>query len=141
MGNFTSYPPVYECAAANRSHASESVKIIERFSIIDEFGKTIVPFGTYQKVQLFSDNLFIVRKNNLDGLIDKNGTVILDCIYDYIQPFSETLVRVNKDRLYGLIDTSGNIVLDCILVLLMTTGNFWQTVSMNLLKILVLMNF
>ena len=136
MGNFTSYPPVYEFAAANRSHASESVKIIERFSIIDELGKIIVPFGTYQKVQLFSDNLFIVRKNNLDGLIDKNGTVILDCIYDYIQPFSETLVRVNKDRLYGLIDTSGNIVLDCIYDRISIAGwggetLFWNIVERN----------
>lgn len=72
--------------------------------VLDYFGKTIVPYGVYSKIDGFKSRLARVKKLNTAvfweddkeeyyntfGIIDMDGKEIVDCSYDEIYKFYDT---------------------------------------------------
>ena len=54
-----------------------------------------------------------VKKDDKWGIINEEGTLIVDLKYDEIGEFSEGLSYVKKDNLYGYIDINGNEIIEC----------------------------
>ncbi len=90
---------------------------------IDDKGKEL--FSSYQKVEAmqnidqngyvtYDENALKVYKDGKYGLINFNGTEILNPVYDSISPLKgvkNSIVTV-KDGMYGLVDNSGNVIID-----------------------------
>lgn len=57
------------------------------------------------------NKIFLKKENGKYGFIDKDGNVIIDCIYDDAKEQNEYgFAAVKKDGKWGAIDTKGNIV-------------------------------
>ena len=62
------------------------------------------------------------RENELYGVIDKEGNVVVPCEYNRIRDFSEGLaILIDSDDKCGVIDENGNVVVPCKYVYV---GNF-----------------
>lgn len=66
------------------------------------------PVGTKSESELFIP----VIESNKYGLVNQEGTFIVEPIYDYMEPFSEDLALVEIDGKYGYIDNKGNISIE-----------------------------
>ena len=62
-------------------------------------------------IKNYQPNLTVFVKNNKCGIINDEGSVIVDCIYDWIWNYSKELLIVSSENKWGLIDSSGRIVL------------------------------
>lgn len=74
------------------------------WGVLDYFGRVIVPYGVYAKIDGFKSRLARVKKLNTVifwekneegyydtfGIIDINGKIIVECIYDEIYKFYNT---------------------------------------------------
>jgi len=87
------------------------------WGMIDMAGNQIIPFQ-YDSLSFLSykpttniNALVAFKKNNLWGLIDRNGKIIYEAVFQEIELFSNRLIKVKKDSLYGLIDLEGNVML------------------------------
>ena len=67
--------------------------------------------ATYDSIGKFKNNLAIVRKDKKQGVINKDGDVVIPLLYEYVFEETEGLIRVSKDKLTAFFDTKGNIVL------------------------------
>lgn len=80
-------------------------------NLINKKGELLLD-ETYQ--MLYRDNetnLIIAKSNDLFGLIDQTGKIILDPIYDDLYPFSQGLAVVKENDKYGYIDTKGVVMI------------------------------
>lgn len=61
----------------------------------------------------YNNTLFSVEENGKWGFKNKNGDIIIDCIYDEVTEFNEYgFAGINKDGKWGVIDTDKNIILE-----------------------------
>ncbi len=62
---------------------------------------------------LTDNNLFLSKKDNKYGFVDKAGNVVVDYIYDDAREQNAYgFVAVNKDGLWGSLDKNGNIIVE-----------------------------
>ena len=94
----------------------------EETTIINDNGKYLV--YDYRNDKVVSDSYdwyeylyyndgvyFIVKSNNKTGIIDEQGSVVVNNIYDSIV-LSGKMLKVRNDNLYGLLDSDFNNYLD-----------------------------
>lgn len=63
------------------------------------------------KEVLTGNNIFLSKKNNKYGFVDKDGNVVIDYIYDDAREQNEFgYASVKKDGLWGSINNKGNII-------------------------------
>lgn len=61
----------------------------------------------------YNNNLFSVEEDGKWGFKNKNGDIIIDCIYDEVTEFNEYgFAGINKDGKWGVIDINKNIILE-----------------------------
>ena len=73
---------------------------------IDKKGNEIIPYE-YDSVNLFSEELSIVKLNDKYGFIDKTGKESIPLKYDHADSFSEGLAMVNLKGKSFYIDKNG----------------------------------
>lgn len=84
----------------------------ETVTIIDKTGKEYLPFGEYKLVGLPQNELIIIEEEPLKyGVINLEGTRILESIYDRIEINPEGTITVTLDNKYGSFDTDGKAIL------------------------------
>lgn len=66
-----------------------------KYGLFDLNGKEIIP-PIYSVIQDFTNNLFLVRKNNLYGLIKTNGILVVPVIYKEIKLLPNGLIKAYK---------------------------------------------
>jgi hypothetical protein len=59
----------------------------------------------------FSEGLARVLLNDKTGFINKNGNIVIECIYDDAKDFKGGMAAVKRNGLWGFIDTSGNFII------------------------------
>jgi len=60
---------------------------------------------------LTQNNLFLSKQNGKYGFVDKNGNVVVDCIYDDAREQNEFgYIAVKKDGLWGSLNKEGKII-------------------------------
>lgn len=84
-----------------------------KFGYLDRNGNTVIPF-ILDNATDFQSGLAIVEKNGAQGVIDKDGRLILDFKYDWIEPFKANGVpsRMRIDSKFGLVDHHGIVLTD-----------------------------
>lgn len=60
----------------------------------------------------FVDDMCVVVKDNLYGVIDKDFNVLIDCKYIDVEPLSPSLCKVREDNHWRIINKDTHIVLD-----------------------------
>ncbi|MBQ7256768.1 MAG: WG repeat-containing protein [Abditibacteriota bacterium] len=83
-----------------------------KYKVIDENYKEIS--SGYDDIQNLKYDLFIVKKNEKYGIIDKNGTKIIDCTYSQINLISNKyyLGFINGSNIGSLYDTNEKVLLN-----------------------------
>ncbi len=83
-------------------------------SLIDENGKTLVPFGAYTELGFFAEGLLRVKKTTKKesryGFLDKRFSLAIACKYEEAADFADSLALVTIKGRTALIDYSGNEV-------------------------------
>lgn len=81
-------------------------------------GEVVVPFGKYfistyafDYKPLLGTTLWEVREDNVCGVIDSKGNIILPLEYDYVSLEDAEYIVVEKNDLYGMTDLRGTIVI------------------------------
>lgn len=106
------------CAIAKQTIQSEYIDKIT-YGIININSEDILP-PIYQRIKLLDNGLYKVKKENLYGLADTSGHIIVPNKFYFIGNFEDSLaitIQVKKDEsgkefhLYGFIDDKGNEVL------------------------------
>ena len=89
----------------------------EKFGVVDTSGKILIPISyhqiTYQKegsVGYFT----LISNTPSQGLINRDGKLVVPAIYEKVYPFSEGLARARVNGKWGYIDKKGNVVVDFI---------------------------
>ena len=83
--------------------------VVGKCGVIDRDGKWVVP-PTFGKIQKFNNGFAITVKGGYQGVVDKDGNVILDNIYDSIYDREDHfVVKLNKKT--GIADKTGKIIL------------------------------
>lgn len=59
-------------------------------------------------------NMIIIKKDNLYGMIDENGEMIIKAEYQDMRNFSNGFAAVCKDDRWGYIDEDGRLAISCI---------------------------
>lgn len=85
---------------------------------INKFGKQMFDCSGYKKITNFiNGRAFVYTKSKKNGVVSKNGKLIIDTIYFSITPFNDGVAVVQKinpdstkSNLYGVVDTNGNII-------------------------------
>lgn len=84
-----------------------------KFGFIDKNCKFIIPLTLDSDAYLegFNQGLCQVRRAGKWGAYDKNGNLVIPCVYDQISVFSpkNKIAIVSKNGLYGVIDNKGVI--------------------------------
>lgn len=63
---------------------------------------------------LTNNTLFATYQNEKWGFEDKDGNIVVECVYDYVTEFNiYGYAGIKKDGLWGVIDEEGNIVCEC----------------------------
>lgn len=72
---------------------------------------SVIKYLGYDHIYSFLNDYAIVSQHNLDGVIDKNGKLIIPLKYDYMSYFAEdNLYLVKVKEKYGVIDGNDNII-------------------------------
>ena len=125
-----------------------------RYGLIDTMSNDIIP-PIFEKLELVDNGLYKFRINELYGLINSNGDIVLANQYDYISKFSEgygsfskvTSVDSKGDKAFirGLIDRQGNEILPASYSFIgnvsegkavLMNNNIWQLFDVNTKNIL-----
>ncbi len=69
------------------------------------------PDDSAEQSQYSDDNLIPIIQSGKMGFADKNGNIVIPCVYEITTSFSEGLARVIKDGKRGYIDKSSNKVI------------------------------
>ena len=82
--------------------------------LADVYGKTVIP-NIYEKISLFVEfayrTFFLVEKNGLRGVIDKDGTVIIPIKYKNLFDAGEFTIGFEIDGKIGFMTLDGNITI------------------------------
>lgn len=83
-----------------------------RWGVIDKTGKCVIPFE-YSEMEADGD-LFMVKKGDKAGWIDKDGNWVIDAPWHVALPFAgANLAAVkNEDCYWGFINKKGEVVID-----------------------------
>lgn len=75
---------------------------------LDYDGKQLANTEVYK-----NNNLFSIERNGKWGFKDKNGNIVIECIYDEVTEFNQYgYAGIKKDDKWGVIDTNSNIILE-----------------------------
>lgn len=86
----------------------------EETAIIDVKGKAIIPFGKYEYIWNFGENIFSVSvKGILRGYADKDGNLIIKPVFNDTEKFENGKAKVTLKEKTFYIDKNGNCVKDC----------------------------
>lgn len=68
------------------------------------------------KAYYVNNNYFVIEnKDNLRGVIDSNGSVVIPCDYmDIINSIDDNFIVLNKSNKYGVLDKSNKVIVDFI---------------------------
>ena len=85
-----------------------------KIKINDEYKYYNFKFEEKDVTEVLSSNtLFVSKKDDKYGFVDKDGNVVVDYIYDEAQEQnSYGYASIKKDNLWGAIDSKGNVVLE-----------------------------
>lgn len=90
------------------------VQINERYSVINQYGKVVLPLDTYSFVTINDDrSINVVTKEGEAVLKDDNGNTILPNLpneYDSIYLIAEGYYHVTKQEKEAIVDKEGNVV-------------------------------
>ena len=75
-----------------------------------KYGVSLEPWT----VETFTNGRAYVQLGKKLGFIDKNGIIVIPCIYDEVAEFSEGIAGVELNNKYGYIDTNGKEVVPVI---------------------------
>ena len=91
-----------------------------KYGLIDTTGKDVLP-PIFDSLQRYDNGLYRFRLNDLYGIINRNGTIILDNQYSGIGKFDDdvSLISINQTvpneqedrKTFGLVNISGEIIL------------------------------
>ncbi len=83
----------------------------QKWGVIDQSGKVIVPFQYDEAGPFFSGGLLAVKKDNRWGFIDAGGHAAVPLVYRAVHPvFSEGITAVqNEKKLWGFINQKGEV--------------------------------
>lgn len=92
--------------------ASKLVDGERKYTIINKNGKEIVKLGEYDSIdEIDESDYFKVEKDNLYGVIDSKGKIILPIKYKRINMYTDVLIfEATKDDKTYLITQNGNII-------------------------------
>ncbi len=92
--------------------ASKLVDGERKYTIINKSGKEIVKLGEYDSIdEIDGINYFKVEKDNVYGIIDDKGKIILPIEYEKISVFDDVFIfEVRKDGKYYLLSQNGNTI-------------------------------
>lgn len=90
-----------------------------KYGIINSEGKVAVRFiydelGDYGQCYIGDDRLISMRKKNLWGFIDVQGSEVVPPQYDEVSGFFGDWAPVKKNGKWGFIDERGNLIVDMI---------------------------
>ncbi len=89
---------------------------------LDENFNEIILNNQYENIRWDPNSgTFIVKLNQKYGIVSKDDTEIVPCIYDYISVCTDGLYDVQQNGKWGMIDLNGNVTIPCIYD---TTGSF-----------------
>lgn len=86
---------------------------------IDKTGKIIVKLPvseySYNNTYDFHEGLACIKKDGKYGFIDRNGNVVIPCVWDDASYFSEGIapVKDGETKKWGYIDKTGSCVIEC----------------------------
>lgn len=93
------------------------VRIDGRYIFIDKTGTKVLDVDRYYNLnpfsysEVFMDGFALVEKESKQGLINKQGELVVPVEYDLIDlPFSEGLVVIKKNNKYGFLNKQGQEV-------------------------------
>ncbi len=81
--------------------------------MLDKYFKEIIP-PSYDLITPISDSLFIVKKDNLYGMINTEGKYIIEPVFEKLEPErtnNPQLLKAVKNNKSGVIDISGKILI------------------------------
>ena len=127
--------PNYEAIIRLENSNFIKTKINEKWGLVNCNGKEILD-NEFDKISYLGDGYFLVEKNNLKGVVDSFGKLIIDLkykdisysnkkfvLYDgnywrfenikfsYLEFVSDLLIA-KKDEFFGIIDTNGVVLID-----------------------------
>lgn len=87
------------------------IEINEKFGLVDKSFRILLPC-VYEGLDHFTlEEQVIFIENNLRGIMDYNGRVLLKPQYDEINRAHNGWMQVKKRNLYGIIDTTGKEII------------------------------
>ncbi|MBK6766721.1 MAG: WG repeat-containing protein [bacterium] len=81
-----------------------------RWGFMDETGQVVVE-PRYAFVDVFTEGLARVKRDEMWGYVDVNGKEVVEPKYERARRFADGLAAVRVDRKYGYIDRSGTMVI------------------------------
>ncbi|QFQ12069.1 WG repeat-containing protein [Pseudoprevotella muciniphila] len=109
-----------KCAIAVQASDNQWDRTDFKYGLIDKKSNDILP-PIFSKLELLDNGLYKFCINNLWGLVNSDGNIIIPNKYNDIKKIEENLIRIqinkpNKDRkdenrIYGLVDYQGNEIL------------------------------
>ena len=77
-------------------------------AMLDWQGNEIIPFGQFDQIWAFPNDLIIINNNDKIGVVDGQGNVILPVIYEMVMPVQgHDLFVVTYDGQTGIINAAG----------------------------------
>lgn len=80
-------------------------------SLADKKGKWVIPPDTYEYVAWIWDNLICVPKNNLFGVLNTKGKIILPFEYSRISPTTNKQFIVYKNGMSGVVNAKNEYII------------------------------
>lgn len=99
--------------------------------VIDRYGRELIA-PKYNRLEYMANGYFLACIGEQCGVVDKDGKVVVDCIYDAIQSWQEadggkeTLNIIFKDGKWGIMDNAFNIVAEPRFTEIEACGEFWN---------------
>lgn len=85
-----------------------AVQSNDKWFLMNRQGQTISPF--YNEISELSNGAYVVKSNNLYGVLDKYGHVLIEPKFSKIGDFKNDLAYYEENGLYGFIDKEGRSV-------------------------------
>ncbi len=78
--------------------------------VLNREGKPITN-ETFTSIGVYSEGLFVVEKDEKYGYMDKNGRIVIPCMYDSANEMIKGVAIVQINEKYGLIDKKGKYII------------------------------
>lgn len=104
--------PIYNNAEMF-SEGFSTVQIGNKFELIDEAGKYVLPLRNMEYLGSVHNGLASFRANDKYGFIDTTGHERIKSQFEWVDEFSEGFCVVRNDKgKHGYVDTTGKLVID-----------------------------